>query len=69
MLVDVAFAVSSLPKEDQDLLRDRYCDGGAYLDAIASKLEETPDAVRKRIDRILNKLVEKLGGDPPFWHG
>lgn len=68
MLADVAFAVSSLSKEDKDLLRDRYCDGGAYFDAIASKLEESPDAVRKRIDRILNRLVEKLGGDPPFWH-
>lgn len=68
MLVDVAFAVSTLPKEDQDLLRDRYCDGGAYIDAIASKLEEGPDAVRKRIDRLLNKLIEKLGGEPPFWH-
>jgi len=68
MLTDVSFAVSSLPKDDQDLLRDRYCDGGAYIDAIASKLEESPDAVRKRIDRLLNKLIEKLGGEPPFWH-
>jgi len=68
MLTDIAFAVSSLPADDQRLLRDRYCDGGAYIDAIASKLEESPDAVRKRIDRVLRKLIDKLGGEPPWTH-
>lgn len=66
MMVDVAEAISKLPKEDQDILRDRYGDGGAYIDALAAKLDMTPDGVRKRIDRILKKLVEKLGGEPPW---
>ena len=69
MMIDVANAVKQLNKPDQDLLRDRYGDGGAYIDAIAAKLDMTPDGVRKRIDRVLKKLVEKLGGEPPFWNG
>lgn len=69
MLVDIAWAVSGLSKEDQELLRDRYASGGAYIDAIAAKLDMTPDGVRKRIDRVLHKLIEKLGGEPPFWNG
>lgn len=68
MMVDVANTVKQLPKPDRDLLRDRYGDGGAYIDALAAKLEMTPDGVRKRIDRILRKMVEKLGGEPPFWN-
>ena len=69
MLADVAFAVSGLSKEDQELLRDRYANGGAYIDAIAAKLELTNDGVRKRIDRVLKKLIDKLGGEPPYWNG
>jgi DNA-directed RNA polymerase specialized sigma24 family protein len=69
MMIDVAGAVTALPKEDQEILRDRYSDGGSYIDAIAAKLEITPDGARKRIDRILNRIVEKLGGEPPFWGG
>ena len=69
MMIDVATALAQLPKDDQELLRDRYADGGAYIDALAAKLDMTPDGVRKRIDRILKKLVDKLGGEPPFWGG
>lgn len=69
MMVDVANALTQLPRDEQELLRDRYADGGSYVDAIAAKLDMTPDGVRKRIDRVLGRLVDRLGGEPPFWGG
>lgn len=69
MLIDVAWAVSTLSKDDQAVLRDLYKDGGCYLDVIAAKLQITEDGARKHVHRILDRLVERLGGEPPFYGG
>lgn len=68
MMIDVSYAVSTLPIDDQRLLRDRFLH---YPDMPNEELgwryNLTGDALRKRIDRILQKLVDRLGGEPPFW--
>jgi DNA-directed RNA polymerase specialized sigma24 family protein len=68
MLIDVAWAVSTLDEGDKRVLRERY-EQGMYLDAIAERLEMTEEGARKRVERILEKLIERLGGEPPFWGG
>ena len=35
-------------------------------DVIAARLEITTDALRKRVDRLVMKMVERLGGEPPW---
>lgn len=67
MMIDVATAYRSLSEDDQAILRDRYSAGGVDIDVLAARLEITSDGVRKRINRILDKMVERLGGEPPFW--
>lgn len=68
MLIDVAWAVSTLAADEQQILRDRY-EAGLYFDAIAAQLGLTDEGARKRVERLLDKLVERLGGEPPFWGG
>lgn len=67
MLIDVAAAYRTLSDEDKDLLRDRYGDGGVDVDVLAARMEITADGVRKKINRVVEKMVERLGGEPPFW--
>lgn len=69
MMIDVAWALTTLTAEDQALLRERFADGGTHIDAIAAKMDMTADGARKKIDRVLDKMVERLGGEPPFWGG
>lgn len=67
MMIDVATAYNTLSEDDQALLRDRYAAGGVDIDVLAARMEITNDGVRKRINRVLDKMVERLGGEPPFW--
>lgn len=67
MLIDVATAYRSLSEDDQAFLRDRYGEGGVDVSVLASRYEVTQDAIRKKINRILEKMVDRLGGEPPFW--
>ena len=53
-------------KEDQAFLEDFYRDGGVSADVLAASLEVTERTVRRRDDRIMEKLVERLGGEPPW---
>lgn len=66
MVADVRSAFYSLPDQDQHFLREMYEDGGLPLDMIALRWEITERTVRRREDRIFEKMVERLGGEPPW---
>lgn len=66
MVVDVRSAFFGLPTKDQQLLADLYSDGGLPIQVIAAQLEVTERTVRRREERALDKMVERLGGEPPW---
>ena len=66
MIADVRSAFYSLSERDQFFLEDFYRDGGLTADVMAARLEVTERTVRRRDNRIMEKLVERLGGEPPW---
>lgn len=66
MIVDVRGAFYGLPAEDQRLLTLLYKDGGATYDQVAEWLEVAERTVRRREERVLEKMVERLGGEAPW---
>lgn len=66
MIADIRSAFFTLSKKDQAFLEDFYRDGGVSADVLAASLEVTERTVRRRDDRIMEKLVERLGGEPPW---
>ena len=66
MVADVRSSFYTLSKTDQSLLEDFYRDGGVTIDIMAARLEVTERTVRRRDDRIMEKMVERLGGEPPW---
>ncbi len=51
----------------QDLLRMRYAHGGMEFSALAETYGASDEAIRKRVKRALDKLQDRLGGEPPVW--
>ena len=66
MIADVRSGFYSLPEADRMFLEDFYRDGGVTADVMAARLEVSERTVRRRDDRILEKMVERLGGEPPW---
>lgn len=66
-VVDVRSAFEALPDKDKQLLMDLYCDGGLPVQVVAAQLEVTERTVRRREERALDKIVERLGGEPPYY--
>jgi len=66
MVADVRSSFYTLSQADQSLLEDFYRDGGVTIDIMAARLEVTERTVRRRDDRIMEKMVERLGGEPPW---
>lgn len=66
-LVDVAGAVARLTAEDRAFLRLRWADGGNTWEEVALFYEVTAEAVRKRHKRVLQKMLDRLGGQAPWW--
>ncbi len=66
MVADIRSAFFTLSKKDQAFLEDFYRDGGVSADVLAASLEVTERTVRRRDDRIMEKMVERLGGEPPW---
>lgn len=69
MLVDVKWAVAQLSADDQAMLRDRYQDGGVSPDILAATYECSQDTLERRYARILTRIADRLGGEPPWWTG
>jgi hypothetical protein len=66
MIVDVRTAFYNLKGPDQMLLADMHKDGGLPIDVIATQWEVTERTIKRREQRILDKMVERLGGEPPW---
>ena len=67
VLCDVSGAVSRLPESDRECLRAVYSDGGLSMEVVAILWELTESGARKRVDRIIGRIVDRLGGPPPWW--
>jgi DNA-directed RNA polymerase specialized sigma24 family protein len=69
LMSDVYSGIQRLNEADRTLLHDRYAEGGLEFAQLAEKYEASEEAMRKRVQRALRKLQEKLGGEPPVWNG
>jgi DNA-directed RNA polymerase specialized sigma24 family protein len=67
MICDVRAAFYGLPQKDQLLLEELHRDGGLSYEVLAFSYECHERTVRRREERVLEKLVERLGGEPPYW--
>lgn len=66
MIADVRSAYFSLPLKDRQFLADMYEGGGMPIEIVAAQWDITDRTVRRREDRIIEKMVERLGGDAPW---
>lgn len=69
MMVDLKWAVAGLPAEEQQLLRDRYEASGMELSMLAYRNDMTEKGMRLKLNRIITKLCDRLGGEPPWYTG
>lgn len=67
-IVDVRSAFYSLSASDQMLLTELYQGGGMGFDVLAATMDISEKTARRRESRIIDKLVERLGGEPPGYH-
>lgn len=66
MIADVRSAFFSLPEKDRQLMSDLYEDGGLPIDVVAAQWDVSERTIRRREERVLEKMVERLGGDAPW---
>ena len=64
-LFDVQRAVSKLDEQDRELVELRFRDE-IILDDLASHFECSRTTIDRRIERVLDKIVELLGGESPW---
>lgn len=69
VLMDVSSAFASLSDTDQALLRDLHADGGMPVQVVAVTFDVNEKTIRRREQRALQRLVDRLGGEPPWWTG
>lgn len=67
VLMDVSSAFYSLSDEEQMLLKNLHADGGMSASVLAATLEVNEKTVRRREERALRRMVDRLGGEPPWW--
>lgn len=66
VIVDVRAAFLALPDPDQTLLHDLYADGGVTREVLAMAYEVTERTIRRREERAIDRMIERLGGLPPW---
>lgn len=66
MIVDVKAAFEALDGEDQMILESRFKNGGVEYEQLGEVLEVSARTARRREDRAVSRLVERLGGDYPW---
>lgn len=68
MICDVRAAFYGLPQADQMLLEELYRAGGTPAEVLAATYEVHEKTIKRREARVLDKMVERLGGEPPGYH-
>jgi DNA-directed RNA polymerase specialized sigma24 family protein len=66
-VVDVKSGFDSLSVDDKALLTDLYADGGVTHQVLAATLEVAEKTIQRREQRAVQRLVDKLGGELPWW--
>ena len=66
-VIDVKSGFDSLSDEDKALLTDLYADGGVTHQVLAATLEVSEKTIQRREQRAVQRLVDKLGGELPWW--
>jgi FixJ family two-component response regulator len=66
MIADIRSSFYSLKKTEQQLLEALYRDGGLDVEIVAVSLDVHPRTVKRREARVMDKMVERLGGESPF---
>lgn len=66
VLTDVSGAYHGMRKEEKELLALRFRDGKSYA-VLGQYLEVSTDAARMRLNRTLERLTDKLAGEPIQW--
>jgi hypothetical protein len=67
MLSDVAHAMRRLSDDERDLLRERFAGAGTPLAVLADEHGVHHSTIIRRIDNILTKMSDWLGGEPPWY--
>ena len=67
MIADVRAAFFNLKNPDQEVLIALFRDNLTFEQA-AELFEVTERTVRRREERVLDRMVERLGGEPPWKH-
>ena len=68
MMVDLSRAIATLNEEDGRFLADRYVLRPVEsMSEWAKAWELTEDGARKRLHRIVEKLIDRMGGEPPYY--
>ena len=68
MMVDLSRAIATLNEEDGRFLADRYVLRPVEsMSEWANAWELTEDGARKRLHRIVEKLIDRMGGEPPYY--
>ena len=67
MLVDIKFALEPLSEDEQQLLEQRFADGGMDVHVMAATYQAHESTIRRRIRNALRKLSDRLGGEPPWF--
>lgn len=67
MLVDVSSAYHSLSDDDQFILRELHADGGIEQQVLAATMDVSDKTIARREQRALQRMVDRLGGELPWW--
>jgi hypothetical protein len=67
MVSDVRSAFYSLPETNRVFLEEVFDQGADnIIEVIAAREDVSEKTINRRIDRLMDKMVERLGGEPPW---
>jgi RNA polymerase sigma factor (sigma-70 family) len=66
MWADISKGFDKLPEHHQNILRERFLNEQRTYKDVGAVFNISEDAARKRTDRAIKALINKIGGDSPW---